>query len=135
LTAEDLADKRLMQFLTTQAVGKEMILAVFGEGKALRELDFIHFPIVWNPEKTKASVADAAMSLFGGLACTARLPRSFSPRYATGAGYTTQKIRLTYGDATSTGIDQARLETVIDNIMNEAIRERAIPVGRVTASK
>lgn len=135
LTAEDLADKRLMQFIATQAVGKEMILVVFGAGTALRELDFIHAPILWTPEKTQASAADAAMSLFGGLACTARLPQSFSPRYATGAGYTTAQTRLAYGDPAPTPIDRVQLETDIDNVMDEAIRERAIPGGVVMAVK
>ncbi|HWK57343.1 MAG TPA: serine hydrolase [Parapedobacter sp.] len=135
LSAEDLSDRRLMQFITTQAVGKEVILAVFGNGTALKELDFLRFPILWSPEKTEASAADAAMSLFGGLACTAKLPQSFSPRYTIGAGYTTAQTRLTYTDAATLGIDQVQLETDIDHIMNEAIRERAIPGGVVMAVK
>ena len=135
LAAEDLTDRRLLQFITAQAVGKEVILVVFGSGNALSALDFIHFPILWNPEKNEASVADAAMSIFGGLACTARLPRSFSPRYAAGAGYTTEKIRLTYKTNTASGVDQAQLKTDISNIMEEAIRERAIPGGVVMAVK
>ena len=135
IDAEDLADKRLLQFITTQAVGKEIILAVFGTGTALGELDFAQFPILWNPEKTETSVADAAMSVFGGLACTAKLPQSFSPRYAAGAGYTTGKMRLTYGGAAAAGIDGTRLETDIDAVMEEAIREQAIPGGVVMAVK
>lgn len=135
LSAEDLSDRRLMQFITTQAVGKEVILTVFGNGTALKELDFLRFPILWSPEKTEASAADAAMSLFGGLACTAKLPQSFSPRYTIGAGYTTAQTRLTYTDAATLGIDQVQLETDIDHIMNEAIRERAIPGGVVMAVK
>src|SRR5690606_6242245 len=126
LTAEDLSDQRLMQFIATQAVGKEIILAVFGNGTNLKELDFRYFPILWNPEETKASVAAAAMSLFGGLACTAKLPQSFSPRYTVGAGYTTAQTRLEYADPATLAIDEAQLETDIDQIMDEAIRERAI---------
>src|SRR5690606_9603683 len=119
LAAEDLADRRLMRFIATQAVGKPIILAVFGNGTALKELDFLHFPILWNAEKTEASAADAAMSLFGGLACTGKLPQSFSPRYTVGAGYTTVQTRLGYADAATLGIAQAQLETDIDNIMDE----------------
>ncbi len=135
LAAEDLADRRLMRFIATQAVGKPIILAVFGNGTALKELDFLHFPILWNAEKTEASAADAAMSLFGGVACTGKLPQSFSPRYTVGAGYTTVQTRLGYADAATLGIAQAQLETDIDNIMDEAIRERAIPGGVVMAVK
>ncbi|MFB2118352.1 serine hydrolase domain-containing protein [Parapedobacter sp. 2B3] len=135
LAAEELANKRLMQFISTQAVGKDIILAVFGDGANLSGLDFVHFPILWSPEKTEASAMDAAMSLFGGLACTAKLSHSFSPRYAIGAGYTTAQTRLAYTGATTLGIDGVRLETDIDNIMDEAIRERAIPGGVVMAIK
>ncbi|MEC3878043.1 serine hydrolase domain-containing protein [Parapedobacter sp. 10938] len=135
LTAEDLSDQRLLQFIYTQAVGKQVILAVFGDGTNLKALDFRYFPLLWNPEKTAASAVDAAMSVFGGLACTAKLPKSFSPRYTVGAGYTTAKTRLAYTDASTLGIDQAQLETDIDHIMEEAIRERATPGGVVMAVK
>lgn len=135
LAAEDLVDRRLMQFITTQAVGKEIVLVVFGDGMRINELDFVHFPVLWNPEATGKSAADAAMSIFGGLACTAKLPYSFSPRYATGAGYTTGQTRLEYTNAAALGIDQVRLETDIDNVMREAIRERAMPGGVVMAVK
>src|SRR5690606_26864192 len=135
LTVEDLADRRLMQFISTQAVGKEIILVVFGDGTNLNVLDFCYFPILWSPDKTTASVVDAAMSVFGGLACTARLPQSCSPRYTIGAGYTTAKTRLAYTDASTLGIDRVQLETDIDHIMDEAIRERAIPGGVVMAVK
>src|SRR5690606_22484172 len=98
-------------------------------------LDFCYFPILWSPDKTTAWVVDAAMSVFGGLACTARLPQSFSPRYTIGAGYTPAKPRLAYTDASTLGIDRVQLETDIDHIMDEAIRERAIPGGVVMAVK
>lgn len=135
LSTEELADGRLIRFMTTQAVGKELILAVFGAGTHLSTLDFYHFPILWSPDKTRASAMDAAMSVFGGIACTGKLPRSFSPRYTIGAGYTTAKTRLGYTDASALGIDREKLETDIDHIMDEAIRERAIPGGVVMAVK
>ncbi|WP_262247770.1 serine hydrolase domain-containing protein [Parapedobacter soli] len=135
LPTDDLDDRRLLRFITTQAVGKQVIVVLFGDGTRLNTLDFVHFPILWNPEKTEASAADAAMSVFGGVACTAKLPRSFSPRYATGAGYTTAQTRLEYTDAATLGIDRARLEADIDDIMREAIRERAVPGAVVMAVK
>lgn len=135
LATKDLTDRRLMQFIATQAVGKEIVLTVFGNDAQLNELDLVHFPILWNPETTGKSATDAAMSIFGGTACTAKLPRSFSPRYAAGAGYTTGQTRLAYTGAAALGIDQMRLETDIDKIMYEAIRERAMPGGVVMAIK
>ncbi|MGK6350659.1 serine hydrolase domain-containing protein [Parapedobacter sp. DT-150] len=135
LDAANLRDKRLLQFINTQAAGKQVILSVFGDGTNLRELDFVHFPILWNPEITEAAARDVAMSAFGGIACTARLPRSFSPRYATGAGYATEQTRLEYADAAALGIDQQRLEARIDDIVAEAIREQATPGAVLMAVK
>lgn len=135
LNAADLGDKRLLQFINTLAIGKQVILSVFGDGTKLRELDFTHYPIVWNAEMNEAAARNAAMSIFGGLACTARLPRSFSARYATGAGFTTERIRLQYTDADALGIDAKRLNAAIDAIAAEAIRERATPGAVVMVAK
>lgn len=135
LEAADLGDKRLLQFISTQAVGKQVILTVFGAGVKLRELDFVHYPILWNPELSEISARNAAMSVFGGIACTARLPQSFSARYSTGAGFTTEQTRLAYIDAQALGIDAAYLEGAIDAIAEEAIRERATPGAVVLVAK
>lgn len=135
LEAADLGDKRLLQFISTQAVGKQVILTVFGAGVKLRELDFVHYPILWNPELSEISARNAAMSVFGGIACTARLPQSFSARYSTGAGFTTEQTRLAYTDAQALGIDAAYLEGAIDAIAEEAIRERATPGAVVLVAK
>jgi len=135
LEAADLANKRFLQFLSTQAVGKQVILTVFGMGAKLQELGFEQYPILWNADLTTRSAANAAMSVFGGIACTARLPQSFSPRYATGAGFTTEQTRLEYTDATDIGIDAQRLETTIDAIVAEAISERATPGAVVLVAK
>lgn len=135
LEATDLANKRLLQFISTQAVGKQLILTVFGTGGKLQELDFVHYPILWNPELSETSARNAAMSVLGGVACTARLPQSFSARYATGAGFATEQTRLEYTDAAAVGIDALRLEAAIDAIAQEAIRERATPGAVVLVAK
>jgi serine-type D-Ala-D-Ala carboxypeptidase len=133
--ALDLANRRFTQFVNAQAIGKQVILAVLGDGAKLTELDYVQFPILWNPVLTNAAATDVAMSVFGGLACTARLPQSFSARYASGAGFTTEQIRLEYAGAATLGIDQGRLEANIDGIVQEAIRERAAPGAVVLVAK
>ncbi|MFC3197178.1 serine hydrolase domain-containing protein [Parapedobacter deserti] len=135
VNAADLGDKRLLQFISTQAIGKQIVLSVFGGGPNLHELDLIHYPILWNPEATETAARNSAMSVFGGLACTARLPQSLSARYASGAGFTTEQTRLAYADATALGIDGARLEADIDAIVAEAIREQATPGAVVMVAR
>ena len=135
LKSADLTDKRLLKFLSTQGVGKQIILAVFGAGNGLRMLDGMSDPIVWNADLTVRAARNAAMSIFGGIACTARLPRSFSARYVTGAGFSTEKTRLEYADATVVGVDANALEAAVDTIVAEAIRERATPGAVVLVAK
>ncbi|PPL01939.1 CubicO group peptidase, beta-lactamase class C family [Parapedobacter indicus] len=135
LAASDLGNKRLLQFIATQAVSKQLILTVFGTGAKLQALDFVQYPILWNPELSETAARNTAMSVFGGIACTARLPQSFSARYATGGGFTTEQIRLEYTNAAALGIDALRLEAAIDTIAQEAIRERATPGAVVLVAK
>lgn len=133
--AADLTDAELVQFLATQLVGKEVVLAVFGAGTALQQLDFVQDPIVWNAALTEQSAQHAAMAIFGGVACTARLPQSFSTRYAAGTGFNTEQTRLGYTDATVVGMDAPALEAAIDTLVAEAIRERATPGAVVLVAK
>ncbi|SFC40553.1 CubicO group peptidase, beta-lactamase class C family [Parapedobacter composti] len=131
----DLNSQRLVQFISAKAIGKQVVLVVFGPGAALGKLDFVHFPILWSSQTTVNAARNAAMAVFGGVACTARLPQSFSARYATGAGFTTEQTRLAYADASVFGIDAKRLENRIDAIAQEAIRERAAPGMVVMVAK
>src|SRR5690606_5200806 len=64
-----------------------------------------------------------------------RLGQSYSLQYVRGHGFTTERIRLAYADATSAGLDQQALEGAIDAIVAEAISERATPGAVVMAVK
>lgn len=131
----DLRDQRFVQFLNTQAVGKQVILTLFGEGAGLATLDFARFPILWVSEETPIAAKNAAMSIFGGIPCTSRLSQSFSSRYAAGAGFNTEQVRLEYADASVFGIDTQRLSATIDAVVAEAIQERATPGAVVLVAK
>ncbi len=131
----DLNDQRLLQFIHTQAVGKEVVLAVFGDGSGLRAVDFVRFPVLWTSTLTNETANQVAMSIFGGISCTAQLPQTFSTRYAKGAGFTTEQTRLEYADASAFGIDTQQLTASIDAIAMEAVREHATPGAVVMAIK
>lgn len=131
----DLRNQRFVQFLNTQAVGKQVILTLFGDGFSLATLEFVRFPILWVPEETSQNAKNAAMSIFGGIPCTSRLPRSFSTRYAAGAGFTTEQTRLEYADASAFGIDTEQLSETVEAIVDEAIRARATPGAVVMVAK
>lgn len=135
VTTADLGDQRLLQFINTQAVGKAVILTIFGDGTGLNAVNFVRYPILWTPALSRRTAEQAAMSIFGGVACTERLPQSFSARYAKGAGFLTEQTRLEYADASVFGIDTQRLASNIDAIAMKAVRERAAPGIVVMAVK
>lgn len=135
VTAADLGNRQFVQFMNTQAIGKQLILAVFGDGSNLRELNFVNFPILWSKDVTEIAARNAAMSAFGGVACTARLPQSFSARYVSGAGFTTEQTRLEYANPATFGIDTTRLNASVNAIIAEAIREKATPGAVVMVVK
>lgn len=135
VSGADLGDQRLLQFIKTQAVGKQVVLAVFGDGSGLNAVNFVYFPILWTPSITAEAAKNMAMSIFGGIPCTSRLPQSFSSRYAKGAGFTTEQMRLEYANASVFGIDAQRLTANIDAIALEAVREHAAPGAVVMVVK
>lgn len=135
IQSSDIAHKRLLHFINTQAIGKQVVLAVFGEGSNLGELNFVHYPILWNEDLDTSTAQNTAMSIFGGLACTSRLTRSFSVKFALGAGHSTEQTRLTYADASAAGINKEALTKAVDGIVAEAIRERATPGAVVMVVK
>lgn len=135
VTARDLADDFLLHFINSQAVGKQVVVILIGDGQLLARFNHVHVPILWAPETGEQGLKNAAMSVFGGLACTNRLEQSYSLQYARNQGFETERIRLSYADATSAGIDQQALEGSIDAIAAEAIRERATPGAVVMAIK
>jgi len=82
---------------------------------------------LWQSEISEQAARSVAMAIFGGVACTGRLPQTFSPRYVAGAGFATEKIRLEYADAASLGINGQQLSAKIDAIVEQAINQRATP--------
>lgn len=135
VTERDLFDDFLLHFINSQAVGKHVVVILIGDGRLLARFNHVHVPILWVPGLGDKELKNAAMSVFGGLACTNRLGQSYSLQYVRGHGFTTERIRLAYADATSAGLDQQALEGAIDAIVAEAISERATPGAVVMAIK
>lgn len=135
VTTQDLRDDFLLHFIHSQAVGKEVVVALIGEGQLLARFNHVRVPIVWSEGTDRQALENAAMSVFGGLACTNHLPQSFSIRYTRGSGFTTERIRVTYSSPAAAGIDGQALEATIGAIMQEGISERATPGAVVMVLK
>jgi CubicO group peptidase (beta-lactamase class C family) len=134
VTPESLIRPGTMNFIRETRLSKEIIIAGFGNTGYLQKLNEITAPIIWSTEQTAGSANYSAQVLFGGISATSRLTDSISPRYASGAGYSTEKIRLKYTIPEEVGINSYNLNK-IDDIVEEAISEHATPGAVVMVVK
>jgi serine-type D-Ala-D-Ala carboxypeptidase len=134
VTPESLDNSETINFILDTKLHKEIIIAGFGNTGYLQKFNEITVPIIWSTEQTAGSASYSAQVVFGGIAATSRLTDSISPRYAAGAGYSTEKIRLKYTIPEEVGISSYKLSK-IDDIVAEAISERATPGAVVMVVK
>lgn len=131
LSADQVKDETLLDFIQTQAISKHVIVSLFGQGEALAAFDRSYATFIWNPDVDKTAQQYAAMSLFGGLAMNAKLPTTFSAKFTEGKGHTTEKTRLSYLGTAGTNINTKLLTDSIDAVMRHAIQGKAAPGGVV----
>jgi len=127
-------DSRNLNFILSVARSKQVIIALFGEGRALNILDAIKAPIIWTEQNTPVSAAILPQMIFGGIAISHKLSSNFSPKYTLGTGYTTNVIRLKYTLPEDANVNTDNLKE-IDNIAMEAIQARATPGMVVLVAK
>ncbi len=135
LTAGDTRNASVLNFINHQAIGKDVIVVLIGEGRFLQVFDQAQFPIVWTPDNDTEALQNAGMSVFGGIACHGVLPQTFSLRYTKGSGFATAQSRLMYAPQRTTGFDHALFADSVDAIMAHGIREEAFPGGVVMVVK
>jgi len=134
LTDAETGNPQFIDFINSNQKLKNVIVVLFGKGKALGPLDGVNSPIVWSEKQTALSASYSAQVVFGGIAATQKLSSNFSNKYAKGTGFTTVKTRLQYTVPEDAGINSNSL-TAIDDIAAEAIRERATPGCVVMVAK
>ena len=127
-------DARNINFISSLARSKQVIVALFGDAAALNSLDALTVPIIWTNERTFLAASVIPQMIFGGIAATNKLATTISPKYTAGSGFTTAAIRLKYTVPEDAGVDADNLKE-IDNIANQAIRERATPGVVVLVAK
>lgn len=119
-------DARNLNFILSVAKSKQVIISLFGEGRALNVLDGLNTPILWTAQSTALSAAIIPQMIFGGMSVSQKLSSNFSPKYTLGTGFTTNTIRLKYTLPEDAGVNANDLRE-IDNIADEAIRAHATP--------
>jgi CubicO group peptidase (beta-lactamase class C family) len=134
LTDADLANPQIIDFISSNQKLKNVIVTAFGGGGMLIKLNNITAPILWSERLTPVSVLYSAQAIFGGMPVTQKLTRTYSPQFATGMGFITNKIRLQYTVPEDAGINANNLKG-IDDIAREAISEHATPGCVVLVAK
>jgi CubicO group peptidase (beta-lactamase class C family) len=126
LTEADISNQALMGFINQVSPNKSLILVMFGSGSSLARLSNVSLPIIWSEKVTAASASFCAQAVFGGVAITQKLTKTYSPIFSAGSGSITTKTRLQYTVPEDAGVNAENLAG-IDKVAAEAIREHATP--------
>lgn len=126
ITSQAASNGRYLNFIANVAKHKNIIVALFGEGKSLASFDNISAPIVWSDQNNVEAAMILPQIIFGGVAAKQTLTKSFSNKYTNGAGFTTVATRLKYTVPEDAGVNSDDLNAV-DKIATEAIAGKAAP--------
>lgn len=126
LADADLDNQQIVGFINDSKKIKNVIVAFFGNGKNLVKLNAVDAPVIWCSRPSQVAAFFSAQAIFGGIAVSQKLTANYSPKYRSGLGYTTKKIRLQYTVPEEAGIKTDNLAD-IDKIATEAIRAQATP--------
>lgn len=126
LTDEHAKNGRILNFINSTATHKQVILAVYGDGKSLSAFDKLTVPIVWSPQLSEEASMILPQFIFGGIAAEQTLTRGYSNKYTAGSGFKTTATRLKYTVPEDAGVNVDDLAEV-DKIAAEAIAGRATP--------
>ena len=124
----------VMTFIKEMEQKKQVVIALFGDARSLTKLDEVNAPIIWCPQHNDDGANFTAQLIFGGTNTSAKLTSNYSDKYQSGMGNSIEKIRLKYTVPEEVGINTHALKA-IDEVANEAIREKATPGMVVLVAK
>lgn len=117
---------RNINFILSIAKSKQVIVAMFGEGRNLAAFNDLKAPLIWTDQSTPLAAQILPQIIFGGIAASKKLTNTYAPKYTEGSGFNTNVIRLKYTLPEEAGVNSNNL-TEIDKIATEAIRAQATP--------
>lgn len=117
---------RYLNFISDIAKHKDVVIAVFGDGKSLVNFDNVTSPIVWSPQNSKEAAMVVPQFIFGGVAAQQTLSKGYSGKYTAGSGFKTTANRLKFTVPEDAGVNSDDL-LEIDKIAAEAIAGKAAP--------
>ncbi|HTD42502.1 MAG TPA: hypothetical protein VK671_17865, partial [Mucilaginibacter sp.] len=105
LTDADMANPQVISFISEKRPSKNLVIAYFGDGSSLAHLDNINAPIIFASRSSPVSALFSAQAIFGGVAVTQNLDKTYSQKYRQNTGFTTTKTRLQYTVPEDAGIN------------------------------
>lgn len=126
LPSASAGDTRNTRFIRNLAKSKQVVLALFGEGRSLTMLDSLQAPIIWTDQNTPLAASIVPQVIFGGIGVRKKLTISYSNKYTAGSGFSTVATRLKYTLPEDALVNADNLRE-IDAIAEEAIRAKAAP--------
>ncbi|MEL7425955.1 MAG: serine hydrolase, partial [Bacteroidota bacterium] len=125
----------VLQFLRRLEAEKDVILVVFGNPYSLRFFDDMDVVLeAYNEDEITQD--KAAQAIFGAISINGRLPVTASERSRYNAGVTTSPaFRLGYTVPENVGMNSDTLRYYVDQLVKEAIADRATPGGVVLVAR
>ncbi|ANI88306.1 beta-N-acetylglucosaminidase [Arachidicoccus ginsenosidimutans] len=126
-------NKKIQQFINDISGRKNTIIAFFGDGKNLSFFDKMNISLIWYKSENNVAVFVVPQIIFGGIATTALLPKTFSS-YKKNTGFKTVATRLKFTVPEDVHVNADDLKS-IDSIAAETIEKKASPGLVVLAAK
>jgi CubicO group peptidase (beta-lactamase class C family) len=134
LTDAEVNNLQIIDFINSNQKLKNVVVAFTGNSASLIKLNNVTAPVIWTARVSPVAAYLSAQAIFGGVAITQRLTKTYSPKYAANTGFITAKTRLQYTVPEDVGIKSDNLRA-IDDIAREAISSRATPGCVVLVAK
>jgi len=134
LNSDMAKNAKYVSFISNMAKSKDVVVALFGNGSALSSFDQLNAPLVWSSEDNDEAALVAPQFIFGGIAASQLLDKSYSTKYVKGTGYLTKATRLKYTVPEDADVNSNDLRE-IDEIVNDGIAKKASPGMVVLVAK
>ena len=128
--------QQLLDVIGELSYSTELIINVFGNPYALGRMPGLEHAnaLLFSYEQTDVSERMAAQAIFGGIGVSGKLPVTANRMFRYGAGLTTTKTRLSFGEPAQVGMDETVLKG-IDDITLEAIKAKATPGAQLLVAR
>lgn len=126
----------LLNLLNAVAQSSRTVVNVFGNPYALSVMPGLERmdAVLFSFDRTEVSERHAAQAIFGGVALNGRMPVTANAQFVMGAGLSTARTRMAYGEPEQAGIDSKKLRD-IEGIIRRAIDGKAMPGAQVLVAR